>query len=64
MWEFPGGLVVKDQMLLLMWQRFDPWPRNFPMLQAQPIKEKKRKRKIKKQGNKEFLLWLSRNEPD
>ena len=24
-WEFPGGLVVKDLALLLLWHRFDPW---------------------------------------
>ena len=33
--EFPGGLVVKDPKLLLLWlrsllwYRFDPWPGNF-----------------------------------
>ena len=42
--EFPGGLVVKDWALsllwfvfllwleLLQWLRFDPWPGNFCML--------------------------------
>ena len=24
--EFPGGLVVKDLGLSLLWLRFDPWP--------------------------------------
>ena len=24
--EFPGGLVVKDPALSLLWHRFDPWP--------------------------------------
>ena len=33
-WEFPGGQVVKDLALSLLWlgsrlwQRFDPWPGN------------------------------------
>ena len=26
--EIPGGLVVKDMALSLLWPRFDPWPRN------------------------------------
>ena len=30
--EFPGGLVVKDQALLLLWLSLDPWPGNFHML--------------------------------
>ena len=25
--EFPGGLVVKDPSLSLLWLRLDPWPR-------------------------------------
>ena len=35
--EFPGGLVVKNSELsllwfrLLMWLGFSPWPRNFHM---------------------------------
>ena len=35
-----GGLEVKDSVLsllwlwLLLWLRFDPWPRNFPILRA------------------------------
>ena len=27
--EFPGGLVVKDSALSLLWLGFDLWPRNF-----------------------------------
>ena len=30
--EFPGGLVVKDSALSLLWLGFDPWPENFCML--------------------------------
>ena len=30
--ESPGGLVVKDPTLSLLWHGFDPWPRNFCML--------------------------------
>ena len=33
-WEFPGCLVVKDSILLLLWFRFDPWSGNFHMLWA------------------------------
>ena len=29
--EFPGGPVVKDLVLSLLWLRFDPWPGNFCM---------------------------------
>ena len=32
--EFPGGLVVKDLVLSLLWLGFDPWCRNFCMLWA------------------------------
>ena len=28
--------MVKDPALLLLWYRFNPWPRNVRMLQAQP----------------------------
>jgi len=24
--QFPGGPVIKDQMLSLLWLEFDPWP--------------------------------------
>ena len=36
--EFPGGLVVKDLALSLLWLGFDAWPRNFHMLQVRPKK--------------------------
>ena len=29
---------VKDLVLLLLWRRFDPWPRNFHMWWLQPKK--------------------------
>ena len=32
--EFPGGLAIKDLVLPLLSLRFDPWPRNFHMLQG------------------------------
>ena len=38
--EFPGGLAIKNLALALPWLRFDPWPRNFHMLWAQPKREK------------------------
>ena len=41
LWEFPGGLVVKDLLTSsLLWHESDPWPGNFCMLQAQPKKKK------------------------
>ena len=36
--EFPGGLLVKDPALYLLWYRFDPWPGNFCMPWAWPKK--------------------------
>ena len=45
--EFPGGLVVKDLMLSLLWLRslpwcgFDPWPENFHMPLVWSKKEEK-----------------------
>ena len=34
--EFPGGLLVKDPELSLLWLGFDPWPMNFHMPQIWP----------------------------
>ena len=28
--EFPGGLMVKDTVLSVLWHRFEPWPRELP----------------------------------
>ena len=39
--EFPGGLAIKDSALSLPWFGFDPWSRNFYMLQVRPKKKKK-----------------------
>ena len=42
-WEFPGGLVVKDLVLSLLWLRsllwrgFNPWPRKCCMLWTWPV---------------------------
>ena len=33
-------------LILLMWRGFDPWPRNFHMLQAWPKEKNKEKEKI------------------
>ena len=47
--EFPGGPVVKDLALSLLWLRLqlwhglDPWPRNFYIPQAWP-RERERER--------------------
>ena len=49
--ESPGGLVVKDLALSLLWLRsllwwgFDPWPGNFCMPWAWQKKKKKKKKK-------------------
>ena len=42
-WEFPGGLVVKDDLWSLLWRRFDPCPRNFRMLWAEPKRKERKK---------------------
>ena len=34
--EYPGGLVVKDLVLSLLWLGFNPWPRNFHRLWVKP----------------------------
>ena len=34
--EFPGGMVVKDSALSLLWLGFDPWTGNFCMPQPLP----------------------------
>ena len=39
--EFPGGPVVGDSVLSLLWLRFSPWPENFCMLRARPKKKKR-----------------------
>lgn len=49
--EFPGGLLVKDLALslvwleLLLWREFDSWPGNFSMTRVHP-KKKEKKEKI------------------
>ena len=55
MWEFPGGLAVKDPVLSLLWQRFDPWPGNF---QVQPKKTQQIKQTTKKQCNRTVCIFL------
>ena len=51
--EFPGGLAIKDLALsllwlrLLLWHRFDLWPRNLRMLQACPATKNKKTNKKK-----------------
>ena len=42
--KFPGGLVVNDIVLSLLWHGFDPWPRNVHMPQGQPKKKKGKRR--------------------
>ena len=55
---------VKDLMSLLrlwllMWHRFDPWPRNFYMLQVQQKKKKKKKKKKNYVDPGQCLLTLN-----
>ena len=50
--EFPGGLAVKDLALLLLWLRFNPWPRNICVSGAL-TKEKKKEKERKKGGGKD-----------
>ena len=38
--EFPGHLAVQDLVLSLLRCWFDPWSKNFGMLQVQPKKKK------------------------
>ena len=40
--EFPGGLVIKDLALSLLWCGFSPWPGNFRMSWAQHPPQKKK----------------------
>ena len=37
--EFPGGLLVKDLVWLLLWCGFDPWPENCCMPWVWPKKK-------------------------
>ena len=37
-----GAQRVKDPVLSLLWERFDPWPGNFHMLECGPKKKKKK----------------------
>lgn len=39
---------VKSPVLSLLWGKSDPWPRNFCRPQAQPKKERKRERNIRR----------------
>ena len=57
--EFPGGLVVKDLGLSLMWLGYDPWSQNFQMQQARPPKSIQIKTKRREQGEKQGAqaLW-------
>ena len=49
---FPGGLMVKDPALSLLWLGFDPWPGNFRMPGAA---EKKKKKSMN-----QWWLWFLR----
>lgn len=34
--EFPGGSMDPGSELSLLWHRYNPWPRNFPMPRTWP----------------------------
>ena len=51
-WEFPGGLVVKDSALSLLWIGFNPWPRELPQAAGAPPKKKEKRKKKQSQGSK------------
>ena len=48
--QWVKDLTLQDPCRLQLWLGFDPWPRNFHMLQVQPLKKKKKKVKI--------ILWF------
>ena len=53
--QWVKDLVLSMQQLgLLLWHKFDPWPRNFHMPQVWP---KKKKKKERKKERKEMLLY-------
>ena len=53
--------LVKDpvlslqQLRLLLWQEFEPWPRDFHMPRCMGIAKKKKKKRKKKGKRKKFL---------
>ena len=51
-----GDLEVKDPTLALLWCRFDPWPVNFHMPQAQANKKSK---SYKRQILKDIYSFLT-----
>ena len=57
-WEYPGGLVVKDPVLSLLWFGFDPWPGSSKM-QKEWSKKKKKKKKRKERKNDRSAAKLS-----
>ena len=59
--EFPSGLVVKDLALSLLWLRFNPWPGNFHVLQAQPKNQKETDKTIYPSLHHSFLVLITVN---
>ena len=51
-WEFPGGLVVKDLVLSLLWFRSSPWPGNLHMPQAW------KKKKSSSSGDGAVMIYI------
>ena len=41
--EFPGGLVVKDPVMSLLWGVVHPWSQNFQVPEAQRKKKEEKK---------------------
>ena len=44
---------VKDLVWSLLWRKFNPWPRNFHMLWAQPKERRRERQTERKEGEKE-----------
>ena len=49
----PGGLLVKDLTLSLLWHRFDPWPGTFVWRGHSQKKKKKERKKRKEKAERE-----------
>ena len=58
--QVKGPALSLQQLRSLLWLRFDPWPGNFHMPQAQPLHLTKKKKK-KKKKKKSALYPLYRN---
>ena len=56
-WEFPGGPVVKDLVLSLLWLGFSSWPGKCHMPWTYPKEKKKKRRKKRKEMKPAYLYF-------